>query len=80
MDEEKARGYIYDKSHAMFTECPELWNHAGVIRKYLRLAYLDGAAQQKFALDEAICSCKLQSSVIGDNHAKDCALYYPPRQ
>ena len=38
------------------------------------------SAQQKFALDEAICSCKLQIAVIGDNHAKDCALHYPPRQ
>ena len=42
-NEEKLRGYIYDKTHAMFTECPELWNHKDIIRQYLRLAYIDGA-------------------------------------
>lgn len=32
------------------------------------------------ALDGALCTCKIMSSVIGDNHAEDCALHYPPRQ
>lgn len=32
------------------------------------------------ALDGAVCTCKIMSSVIGDNHAENCALHYPPRQ
>lgn len=38
------------------------------------------AVEQLRALDGAVCTCKIMSSVIGDNHAEDCALHYPPRQ
>lgn len=46
-----------------------------------RIAFLAGyeAAEQKFAQDGAICNCKIMSSVIGEDHAEDCPLHYPPR-
>jgi hypothetical protein len=47
-----------------------------------RVAFLAGyeAAEQKFALDGAVCNCKSMSSIIGEHHAEECPLHYPPRQ
>lgn len=34
----------------------------------------------KHALDGAVCNCKSMSSIIGEHHAEECPLHYPPRQ
>lgn len=44
--------YIRERAHQMFTETPDLLNHQGIIRQYLRLAYLDGAFQSSAQLTE----------------------------
>lgn len=47
MDDKIIRDYVYLKSHQMFTERPELYQHADIIRQYLRLAFIDGMFRQK---------------------------------
>jgi len=44
--EKELKGYIWSVTDAMFSENPELYRDAEVIRKYLRKAYIDGALRR----------------------------------
>ena len=77
MFEELVKELLYSWQNAD-AEQVEAWTKGEAWAELQALAQCQ-AAQQSRTLDGAVCTCKIMSSVIGDNHAEDCALHYPPR-
>ena len=87
MQERKLLQYLIDTSDVTVQKKQEATEYLAELEEYkklyneaAKLRELIDAAEQKHALDGAVCTCKIMSSVIGDNHAEDCPLHYPPRQ
>ena len=59
MNEQEIEKYIRTRAHQMFGEEPGLYTHQGIIRQFLRLAFIDGSAQQERAADADYCVCEV---------------------